>query len=282
MPVVKTRTMRTLLQPVMGMLCLAVMAVSCKKNHEDPIPADVENAVETKPPVQTPHTVNVSTNIQGYYSSVPYYYQYTTKKYPLLIFIPGGGQIGNGASDLPLLLADGVAKLINNKTFPPSFTVDGQSYSFIVLTPQLKAFPSVDDLETFIQYAKTNFRVNEARVYFGGLSIGGQLSGDVAAAHPDQVAAILPISGESLLQASATAIAHNGTPVWDFHNSGDPTVNISVSDNFIAWINAANPVVAPKRTIFQSSLHDAWTKALDPSYKENGVNVYEWLLQYSK
>ncbi|MBS1567069.1 MAG: hypothetical protein JST39_21990, partial [Bacteroidetes bacterium] len=59
-------------------------------------------------------------------------------------------------------------------------------------------------------------------------------------------------------------------------------VNISVSDNFIAWINAANPKVAPKRTIFTSNLHDAWTKAQDPNYKENGMNVYEWMLQYAK
>jgi hypothetical protein len=108
------------------------------------------------------------------------------------------------------------------------------------------------------------------------------LSADVAAAHPDQVAAILPISGESQLQASATAIANNKTPVWDFHNSGDPIVNISISDNFIAWINAAHPAIPPKRTVFQSNQHDAWTKALDPSYKEFGMNVYEWLLQYAK
>jgi len=274
--------MRTLLQPVLGILCLAVMATSCKKNHDDPIPADVDNAVETKPPVQTAHTVNVTGNIQGYYSSVPYWYPHTTKKYPLLIFVPGGGQYGNGASDLPLLLNDGVAKLINNKTFPAAFTVDGQTYSYIVLTPQMKTLPAPDDIEAFIQYAKSNFRVDVSRIYVGGLSVGGQVSGDLAAAHPDQVAAILPISGESQIQASATAIGHNGIPVWDFHNTGDPTVNISVSDNFIAWINAANPTIPPKRTVFQANIHDAWTKALDPSYKENGMNVYEWMLQYSK
>jgi len=275
--------MRTLLQPVLGVLCLAVMAVSCKKNKaEDPIPADVNNAIETKPPVQTANTVNVTANIQGYYSSVPFYYQYTTKSYPLLVFVPGGGQYGNGASDLPLLLNDGVAKLINNKAFPAAFSVDGKVYSFIVLTPQLKSLPSVEDITAFIQYAKSNFRVDASRIYVGGLSVGGQVSGDIAAAHPDQIAAILPISGESLLQTSATAIANNKIPVWDFHNSGDPTVNISISDNFIAWINAAHPAIPPKRTVFQSNQHDAWTKALDPTYKEFGMNVYEWLLQYAK
>ncbi|MBS1567034.1 MAG: hypothetical protein JST39_21815, partial [Bacteroidetes bacterium] len=74
--------MRTLLQPVMGILCLAVFATSCKKHHDDDtIPPDVDNAIETKPPIQTAHTVNVSANIQGFYSAVPYYYSHTTKKY---------------------------------------------------------------------------------------------------------------------------------------------------------------------------------------------------------
>jgi predicted peptidase len=200
----------------------------------------------------------------------------------LLIFIPGGGQYGNGASDLPLLLNDGVAKLINNKSFPAAFSVDGQVFSFIVLTPQLKSLPSVADIQAFLVYAKSKYRVDASRIYVGGLSVGGQVSGDLAAAHPDEIAAILPISGESQEQASATAIANNKIPVWDFHNSGDPTVNIAVSDKFIAWINAANPAIPPKRTVFQSNQHDAWTKALDPTYKEFGMNVYEWLLQYSK
>jgi len=278
----KLKRMRTLLHPVIGILCLTIMTVSCKKSHEDPIPADVENAVETKPPVQKPNTVNISANIQGYYSSVPFYYQYTTKKYPLIVSIPGGGQLGNGASDLPLLLNDGIAKLINNQSFPPAFTVNGQTFSFIVLSPQLKTLPGSEEIEAFIQYAKSNFRVDESRIYVTGLSIGGQLSADVAAAHPDQISAIAPISGESQVQANCTLLAQNKMPVWDFHNNGDPTVNISVSNNFIAWINAASPAIPPKQTVFQSSLHDAWTKALDPSYKENGMNVYEWMLQYSK
>jgi poly(3-hydroxybutyrate) depolymerase len=150
------------------------------------------------------------------------------------------------------------------------------------LTKPAGSLGRLEDIAAFIQYAKSKFRVDASRVYVGGLSVGGQVSADVAAAHPDQVAAILPISGESQLQASATAIANNKTPVWDFHNSGDPIVNISISDNFIAWINAAHPAIPPKRTVFQSNQHDAWTKALDPSYKEFGMNVYEWLLQYAK
>jgi hypothetical protein len=35
-------------------------------------------------------------------------------------------------------------------------------------------------------------------------------------------------------------------------------------------------------TLWPTGGHDAWTKATDPTYKENGLNMYEWLLQFSK
>ncbi len=277
--------MRTLLPPVPGILCLAVMAVaiSCQKHHEaPPIPADVETAVETQPPVQQPVTLNIDVSIQGYYCSLPYYYNYTSKRYPLLIFLPGAGQIGNGSTDLPLLLNDGVAKLVHNKTFPPNFTVNGENFSYIVLTPQYNRYPTVADIETFIHFARGKYRVDTARTYLSGISIGGELSADAAGTYPTQVAAIVSISGESKYHDLCTSIATNKIPVWDFHNSGDTIINISESNNFIAWINAANPAIPPKQTIFQSALHDAWTAALNPSYKEEGLNVYEWMLQYKK
>ena len=37
-----------------------------------------------------------------------------------------------------------------------------------------------------------------------------------------------------------------------------------------------------KLTLWPTGGHDAWTKATSPSYKENGMNMYEWMLQYHK
>ena len=34
--------------------------------------------------------------------------------------------------------------------------------------------------------------------------------------------------------------------------------------------------------MFSSDSHNAWTKATDPTYKENGQNIYEWMLSYKK
>ncbi|MGZ5285646.1 MAG: PKD domain-containing protein, partial [Flavisolibacter sp.] len=37
-----------------------------------------------------------------------------------------------------------------------------------------------------------------------------------------------------------------------------------------------------KKTIFVSTSHDAWSITYDPNYRENGMNVYEWMLQYER
>jgi hypothetical protein len=54
----------------------------------------------------------------------------------------------------------------------------------------------------------------------------------------------------------------------------------------LAAINSLDPVVVPRLTIFDQSTalmkHDAWTRATDPSYRENGMNIYEWMLQFKR
>lgn len=68
------------------------------------------------------------------------------------------------------------------------------------------------------------------------------------------------------------------------HNNGDPTVPVSVTNNFISLINAAfiPPTSLAKQTIFTITSHDAFTQTYSPSFKDNGQNNYECLLQYSE
>jgi hypothetical protein len=43
---------------------------------------------------------------------------------------------------------------------------------------------------------------------------------------------------------------------------------------------APNPL--PKLAIFDEWGHEGWTKTYDPSFKENNMNIYEWMLQYHR
>ena len=279
--------MRTIVYSAAGFSMLLLLA-ACKKNdvvQPNPAPApvvDINLAAETSPAVLKATIASMNANTTGFYSALPGNYSKTTKSYPLLISIHGGGQYGASAIDLPLLLNDGIPQLLDEKIFPPNFSISGTNYSFIVMAPQLKQFPVAQDIKDVIDYAKKNFRVDSSRIYLSGLSNGGAASCLVAGTYANDIAAIVPVSGEFNYDPVCSSLAKNKVAVWDFHNSNDPVIALSSATSFIASINSFSPVIVPRLTVFQSAVHDAWTKAINPNYKENNMNIYEWMLQYKK
>ena len=257
---------------------------ACKKdNIKGPVPAD--DFVETTPAIQTGVAVKINNAIGGFYAALPSYYNQTTKSYPLLVSLHGAGQSGNGNTELPYLANDGVAKVIAEKRFPPNFVVNGKNYSFIVLSPQFSKYPGVTEVESFIQYAKKKYRIDASRIYLTGLSMGGYVSSDMGAAYPKELAAIVPMAGVSEsgdLKAKAAAIAKNSLPAWFFINNNDPSVPVSNITNFVALINSNSPAIKPRTTVFDGAGHDCWTKGTDPNYTEDGMNIYQWMLQFTR
>ncbi|HEY1164624.1 MAG TPA: PKD domain-containing protein, partial [Chitinophaga sp.] len=229
------------------------------------------------------------TNMTGYFEALPLDYNSTSKKYPLLIVVHGVGELAgaNGNKLQDKVLRNGPPRLIEKGTFPTSFTVKGQQHSFIVVTPQFKVWPASGDVHLLIAYLKTQLRIDDSRIYVTGLSMGGgvtwgALSEDQAKAK--KIAASVVVCGAwDPQQRLADVIAEDNTPVWALHNDNDPTVPVAYSEGWVRDINSHVPKPSPtaKLTIFQSRSHDAWTKAYDPAYKENGMNVYEWMLQYT-
>ncbi|MEO6316370.1 MAG: PHB depolymerase family esterase [Chitinophagaceae bacterium] len=268
-----------------ALLLLLATVSSCKKNDVVPVAPPNNDLVETVPPYQKAFTININQYIGGFYEALPNHYQVTTKNYPLLIFLHGGGQTGDGDKELPLVLNDGVAKTINDRKFPANFSVDGKNFSFIVLSPQFRGYPPDSMVLSFINYAIKNYRVDPSRIYLAGLSMGGVLTTEMAGVYTSLFAAVAPISGESFgsdKTSNAAGIATGKLPLWAFHNTDDPTINASAATDFIDLINSFHPLVAPRLTLFKAFGHDAWTNALDPLYKENNMNLYEWMLHYKR
>lgn len=241
------------------------------------------NVVETKPAIQKGITVNVNSNIGGYQQALPALYDSTTKRYPLLVFLHGIGELGNGASDLPNAAWNATPGLIRTKTFPASFTVGGKNYSFIVISPQFKAWPSAKDVNDMINYSISKYRIDTTRMYVSGLSMGGGVTWDYGSTYPSRIAAIVPICGAAgPTDAKAKKMADAGLAVWAFHNEDDYTVSVDNSKGWVTKINSYKPAIPAKLTLWPTGGHDAWTKASRPDYKENGMNMYEWMLQYSR
>lgn len=273
---------------------------ACRKNILPPVtngpppphpdPQGPPKLEETAPPVIVPVTKNISTNIKGFYKGLPARYFESNETYPVIIFFHGGGQYGNGSTDLPKVLQDGIPKMLDQKTFPPSFTVNNEKFSFIVIAPQFVKRPGNAEIRALIDYVKNNFRVDVSRIYLSGFSLGARFLSDYAALWPGEIAAITAMSGlpqiTSSLEPKCQAMVNANLPVWQFHNRDDMAWYYSEASRYIEVFNGLNPAIPARFTSFDIGTarlhHDSWTRASDPNYKEDGMNIYEWMLGYKR
>lgn len=240
--------------------------------------------------VQTARFISTSANSGGFYEYLPLGYNTGAQTYPLIVYLAGAGELGDGTTQLSRMLNNGPPHLISLGQFPETFTVNGQTFSFIVISPQFANTAQPPDIDAVVSYAIKNYRVDASRVYIAGISLGGGSIWGYASLiqffPPHKIAALLPVAGAGLLDAlGGQNIANSGIAVYATHNSGDPTVPVSWTIDNIAMINAANPPdpITPIDTIFNASGHDAWSKTFDPSFTNpriGNLNVYQWMLTH--
>jgi len=234
---------------------------------------------------QVPIYQRIGENVGGYYEALPPSYDSSDKQFPLLVFLHGGGELGDGSPDmLPLIARNSVTERLEEKTLPTSFTSNGQSFSFVIISPQFEEWPSVEDVHVVIEHALSKYRIDRSRIYLAGLSMGGGATWEYAGSeHGNLLAAIVPICGASWADSAvAKKIAANEVPAWAFHNEDDAVVTVNSTKRYARLINAENPKYPVKVTYWPIGGHDAWTKSSDPEYREEGMNMYEWMLQYTR
>ncbi|MGN6440273.1 MAG: PKD domain-containing protein, partial [Agriterribacter sp.] len=248
------------------------------------------NPINAKAQTQTikPIYQRVSASVGGYYESLPVNYSSEPdKKYPLLIFLHGSGEKGDGSpSALPRVLRNGPPKLLNQGNFPDKFIYNGEAFSFIVVAPQTAGGTgSGATIRDMINHSLKTYRVDEQRIYLTGLSLGGLRTYNYAAYKKeltDKIAAILLVAPNAYSKEErARTIASSNVPVWLTNNDGDPLARISGAIRTVDMINAYKPIPRAKLTVFNKYGHDAWTQSYDPAFKEDGMNVYEWMLSYT-
>ena len=245
----------------------------------------------------------VDSFVHGFYESLPASYGTSgSKKYPLLVFLHGQGEIGDGSpTSLPAVLLDGPVKQLNqqvnyhvNANFPDPVTVNGQSFEFIVIAPQLNTWPwngyeqrAVNDM---INYAISHYRVDTSKMYLTGMSMGGGIAWEYpgySAVFAKRLAGLLVVAGASSPSSyRAAEIVKEHLPVWATANSVDNTVPTSYTTDYVALLNAAGANPAPLITIFPDVGHGGWLKTYgyvnQPGVVQNGLNVYQWMLQYKR
>lgn len=253
--------------------------------------------IESKGQTHTQRHISMIGNSWGYWEYLPQNYSSESDTYPLIVFLHGIGELGDGGVDqLPKVLANGTPKTIKDGTFPVSVKVNGETFKFIVISPQFLNWPSTSDVQGVIDYAVRNYRVNTNRIYLTGLSMGGGAVWDYAgatSANANRLAAIVPVCGASGPEDERVSVLTNAAlPIWATHNQGDDVVPSSNTIGYIDKIKALNLKLNPsstvntypvaKKTIFPVSSHDAWSTTYSADFKENGKNIYEWMLQYTR
>lgn len=227
----------------------------------------------------------------GYYEFLPQgYFDNPTEKFPLIIFIPGIAELGNGTTELSTVLRHGPANLINTGQWPAKFTVNGQDFKFIVITPQFTVNPWSGHINTMLDYIIANYKVDIDRIYMSGFSLGGGAVWAYAGAsttYANRLAAIAP--GAGALQPTASFcsnMAAANLPILALHNNADAVVPVSNTHYFVDNTNAAHiPTPIAQKIIYYGIVGHDLTHGFSLNLNVYGysgfadMNVYNWMLK---
>jgi len=181
----------------------------------------------------------------GYGYWLPPGFSASSAKYPLIVWIGGTGERGNGTTELPRLMNNGPLPMVTsgNGLFSQPFRDLMAKTPAIVLQPMLPTGATwensngVADLHALINvYLNTQFlnRIDYQRVYLTGFSLGGGGAWDYARRYGNEVAAVIPVAGAAT--AGLDLARFIGLPVWAFHNSDDGLVSPFFSQGWLTQI----------------------------------------------
>ena len=244
----------------------------------------------------------------GYAEYLPPSYEETPS--PLLVFLHGAGESGDGSADaLALQATQAIPRHIANDGWP-------DERPFVVLAPQHEdigggsdyehcdevAFPgscfmttwhdrghlsaeagcfTPDEVRDFIAYAVATYDVDPSRVYLTGLSCGGFGTWEYLEVFGDaQVAAAVPIAGEGRPAWDGAGCDLASVPIWAFHGALDDVVDPQGSTVPITGLRDVCGVSDEEAglTVYPERDHDSW----NITYAQGSpVDIYSWLLDHS-
>ena len=208
--------------------------------------------------------------------------------YPLLISLGGIGQ--NGSSDINVLLnSQTVARRIADGWDAEAVNpANGFAYKFIVFSPTKNERNSwgwsAKAIKVMLSELKEKYNINNQRVYITGLSAGGWglwscMTDDTSLCK--QFAAIGPVSSAGADHPdNIPNVDKYGIACWNICGTADSFYGLAV--DYTKKINNNKPAIAASLTSLNGVGHSAWIQAYDPKWKPNGINFYQWLLQYRR
>lgn len=187
------------------------------------------------------------------------YDSHSKRRWPLLVFLHG---VGDGSRDPQYITTQG----------PNMVIAQGKDLPFIIVSPRLlSGFGWSSPLvAVFLDRIEAKYPIDPDRVYMTGLSMGGMGTWNFAAAYPDRVAAVAPVSGFG----DPSAMSRLGKlPVWAFHGDADDVVPIERDEATVDALKKAGGDVT-----FTVIPHANHAETWGPTYSNPAL--YEWLLSH--
>lgn len=189
----------------------------------------------------------------------------TGEPLPLIVFLHGLGERGNGTTDLDKVKVHGL----------PKYLEAGAEYPAVILAPQCPMSTIWSNipyaLMDLIQKIVEEYNIDKNRISLTGLSMGGYGTWEIGTTFSWVFSALAPICGGG---KPWLASALKDVPVWAFHGEDDNVVPLSCSLNMVDAVNKEGGNA--KLTIFHGVGHGSWEEAYETS------NVVEWLIEKKK
>lgn len=219
------------------------------------------------------HSQQLATKIAGYnaYVYTPKGYS-TANKYPVLIAIPGNGEVGTNIALLNLYL-------------PCQFIAAGvlSPNEIVICVQPTNQWPTVAWLKQIYDSVVKRWSVDLTRISLTGYSAGGTVSDAFAITYPNLIAGVFSLSSPAMTSGPADAPLYGpysagGGHFWGLDGGLDNSNQFALA---VSTMNAAAPGSAIYTEI-SGMTHCCWGTYYNPAYTLNGFNCYNWLLQWSQ
>lgn len=213
----------------------------------------------------------------------------SSKSYPLVLFLHGGGERGTD-NEKHILANDGAViwAAPENQAKHPAFVLAPQARNVhdggFGITRDTnnninlsRVFEFSQDLSTaydILQKVRSEYNIDSNRLYSTGLSQGGFGTFNLNIRYPDLFAAMVPIAGGGDPTQADKLV---NKPLWAFHAVDDVVIPVSYSQNIIEAIkNAGGNTIYTEYPAELGYNHASWV----PAYENK--EMIEWVFKQAK
>lgn len=181
---------------------------------------------------------------------------------PLIVFLHGSGERG---TDIELVKVHGPFKYLKSNKL--------DAY---ILAPQCRTneYWESESLYKLIQKIVKENNVDTTRIYLTGLSMGGWGAWNLAFAHPELFACLVPICGFVDRVPMIENCKIKDLPTRIFHGLMDDVVAPDYSIFIYKKLKPCHTDI--ELTIFDDANHDSWTRVYD------NPDIYQWMFKQQR